>query len=257
MAEMPEFQRRQFAFAAHIREPGANPAPAAIEDRRMAIYRDLFLNNLVSLLGSTFPVLKKLHTRDDWRRLVRTFMARHRAHTPYFLEIPREFLNFLEKEYKAHEGDLPVLPELAHYEWVELALSVAPDADPDENGSVDADGDLLDGVPVRSSLAWSFSYRYPVHRISPEYIPVAPGEQRTHLVVYRQADDEDGFMELRPNTARLLEMIGDQEDATGRALLKRLAAEIDWPDADSLIAHGAEALAGMREAGILLGTRKI
>jgi hypothetical protein len=223
----------------------------------MAIYRDLFLNNLVSLLGSTFPVLKKLHTRDDWRRLVRTFMARHRAHTPYFLEIPREFLNFLEKEYKAHEGDLPFLPELAHYEWVELALSVAPDADPDENGSVDADGDLLDGVPVRSSLAWSFSYRYPVHRISPEYIPVAPGEQRTHLVVYRQADDEVGFMELNPVTARLLEMIGDKEDATGRALLKRLAAEIDWPDPDSLIAHGAEALAGMREAGILVGTRKI
>jgi hypothetical protein len=97
MAEMPEFQRRQFAFAAHIREPDANPRPAEIEDRRMAIYRELFLNNLVSLLGSTFPVLKKLYARDDWRRLVRGFMARHRAHTPYFLEIPREFLTFLEK----------------------------------------------------------------------------------------------------------------------------------------------------------------
>lgn len=257
MAEMQDFQRWQFAFAAHIREPDANPLPAAIEDRRMAIYRELFLNNLVSLLGSTFPVLKKLHAREDWRRLVRAFMARHRAHTPYFLEVPREFLNFLEKEYDARQGDLPFLVELAHYEWVELALSVAPDADPEENGPVDPDGDLLDGMPVRSSLAWSFTYRYPVHRISPEYIPDAPGEQPTHLVVYRRADDEIGFMALNPVTARLLAMIGDNEDTTGRMLLERLAAEIDWPDPDSLVAHGAEVLAGMRAAGILLGTRRI
>lgn len=257
MAEMPEFQRRQFAFAAHIREPDANPAPAAIEDRRMAIYRDLFFNNLVSLLGSTFPVLRKLHARDDWRRLVRAFMARHRAHTPYFLEIPREFLIFLEKEYEARENDLPFLVELAHYEWAELALSVAPDPDPGERDLVDPDGNLLDGVPVRSSLAWPLTYRYPVHRISPEYRPEAPGEQPTHLVVYRQADDEVGFMTLNPVTARLLAMIGDGGEATGRVLLERLAAEIGWPDPQSLVAHGAEALAGMRDAGILLGTRKI
>jgi hypothetical protein len=254
MAEMPEFQRRQFAFAAHIREPDANPRPAEIEDRRMAIYRELFLNNLVSLLGSTFPVLKKLYARDDWRRLVRAFMARHRAHTPYFLEIPREFLTFLEKTYEPRNVDPPFLVELAHYEWVELALSVAPE--PGVNEAVDADGDLLDGVPVRSALAWPFTYRYPVHRIAQDYAPETPGAQPTHLVVYRRADDEVGFMELNPVTARLLEMIGDNADATGRALLEKLAAEIGWPDPGALVGHGSEALAGMREAGILLGTRK-
>ncbi|MDH4254937.1 MAG: DNA-binding domain-containing protein, partial [Gammaproteobacteria bacterium] len=56
MAERPAFQRRQYEFAAHIRDPDANPPPAGIEDRRMAIYRELFYNNLLSLLGSTFPV---------------------------------------------------------------------------------------------------------------------------------------------------------------------------------------------------------
>lgn len=257
MAEMPDFQRRQFAFAAHIREPEANPAPAAIEDRRMAIYRELFFNNLVSLLGSTFPVLKKLHPPDEWRRLVRAFMVRHRAHTPYFLEIPREFLNFLEKEYEHRADDLPFLVELAHYEWVELALSIAPDGAPDENSFVDADGDLLEGVPVRSPLAWPFSYRYPVHRISPEFIPDAPGGQPTHLVVYRRADDEVGFMELNPVSARLLEMIGGNDGrATGRALLEKLAAELDWADTEAFLRHGVQALAEMRDAGILLGTRR-
>ena len=255
MAEAPEFQRRQFAFAAHIRDPETHPAPASIEDRRMAIYRDLFLNNLVSLLGSTFPVLRKLHTRNEWRRLVRAFMARHRAHTPYFLEVPREFLNFLEKEYEIQAEDLPFLVELAHYEWVELALSVAPDER--DSDLVDRDGDLLDGVPVRSTLAWPVSYAYPVHRISPQYIPDSPGEQTTHLVVYRRPDNEVGFMELNPVTARLLEMIGDNaRQVPGRALLEELASEINWRDSAALVRHGGLALAEMRDAGILLGTRR-
>lgn len=255
MAERPAFQRRQFAFAAHIRDPDAHPPPPGIEDRRMAVYRELFFNNLSSLLSSTFPVLKKLLTRGRWRRLIRAFMARHRAHTPYFLEIPREFLNFLEKEYEPEASDLPFLRELAHYEWVELALSVTPDEN-DLTG-IDPSGDLLDGVPVRSKLAWAFAYRYPVHRISPNYLPEAPGEQPTHLVVYRRADDELGFMELNPVTARLLEMIGDDgAEATGRTMLERLAAEIEWPDVEGLLRHGGRALEEMRDAEILLGVRK-
>jgi hypothetical protein len=138
---------------------------------------------------------------------------------------------------------------------VELALSVAPDRS--GNGRVDSDGDLLEGVPVRSPLAWSVSYRYPVHRISPQYVPEAPGGQPTHLVVYRRPDDEVGFMELNPVTARLLEMIGDNDrHATGRTLLEALASEINWSDSAALVRHGDRALAEMRDAGILLGTRR-
>lgn len=255
MAERPAFQRRQFAFAAHIRDPEGSPPPAGIEDRRMAIYRELFFNNLSKLLGSTFPVLKKLHTAEQWRRLVRAFMIRHRAHTPYFLEIPREFLYFLEKEHQLSDDDLPFLTELAHYEWVELALSVTTDEN--DLAGVDADGDLLDGIPVRSRLAWSFAYRYPVHRISPEYRPAAPPEQPTHLVVYRRDDDELGFMELNPVSARLLELVGDNAArATGRDLVRRLAAEIGWQDIEGLVEHGGRALAEMRDAGILLGAQR-
>ena len=66
--------------------------------RRMAIYRELFFNNLKSLLSNMFPVLKKLHTDDKWRRLVRKFMQRHQAQTPYFLQLPAEFLDFLQRQ---------------------------------------------------------------------------------------------------------------------------------------------------------------
>lgn len=255
MAETPEFQRKQYAFAAHIRDPESNAAPTGIENRRMAIYRELFFNNLHSLLSSTYPVLKKLHTEQQWRALIREFMVKHEAKTPYFLEIPKEFLAFLEHEHEATDDDLPFLQELAHYEWVELALSVAEQEN--DFKYVDTDGDMLEGVPVVSALAWSFAYRYPVHRISVSFQPADAGEQPTYLTVFRKADDELGFMEMNPVTARLLEMISDNERrSSGKTLLLDLATEMHYPQPEALVQHGVDAMEQMRQSEILLGVAK-
>jgi hypothetical protein len=255
MADRPEFQEKQYAFAAHIRDPRHVPAPEGIEDRRMAIYRELFFNNLRSLLSSTFPVLKKLHTDDRWRRMVRRFMQAHSAQTPYFLELPAEFLNFLQNEYEPEDDDFPFLVELAHYEYIELALSVSEATN--DLADVDPDGDLLAGVPVKSELAWVFAYQFPVHRISTDYLPEAPAEQPVYLAVYRNTDDKVGFLELNPVTAGLLNAIGENEGGeTGDQLLRNLAAEIDYTDADAFVEHGLTALKEMRNLEILTGTRQ-
>ncbi|GMR17560.1 MAG: DUF2063 domain-containing protein [Gammaproteobacteria bacterium] len=255
MPEVPGFQRKQYAFAAHIRDPEKNAAPGQIEDRRMAIYRELFFNNLFNLLSSTFPVLKKLHADERWRALIREFMIRHQARTPYFLEIPREFLNFLETEHQHSADDFPFLQELAHYEWAELALSVAEEQN--DFSGIDPEGDLLRGVPVKSVLAWAFSYRFPVHRISQEYQPQEAGEQPTHLAIFRNADDELGFMELNSISARLLQMIGDNaQQLSGRDLLLQLAGETNYADPEVLVTHGAAAMQQMRATEILLGVAR-
>ena len=254
MSDIPEFQQKQYAFAAHIRDPGKNPAPSGVEDRRMAIYRELFFNNLHNLIGSTFPVLKKIHSRDKFRALVRAFMTDHEAKTPYFLEIPQEFLAFLEHAYELQEDDFPFLVELAHYEWVELALSVSEASN--DYAEIDPEGDLLDGVPVQSALAWNFAYQYPVHRISDEFLPSSPGDTPTFLAICRKSDDDMDFMELNPVTARLLELIGKNESRTGRELLTGRARDIDYPDPDALIKHGGQALQQMRDAEVIVGTRQ-
>lgn len=253
MADLPEFQQKQYAFAAHIRDPEHNPAPGDVEDRRMAIYRELFFNNLHNLIGNTFPVIRKLHDPDKFRALIRNFMITHHAQTPYFLEIPQEFLAFLENEYELHDDDFPFLIELAHYEWVELALSVSEESNDRE--SIDPDGDLLEGIPVRSVLAWSFAYQFPVHRISNDYQPTEPGETPTFLAVCRKSNEDMDFMELNPVTARLLEMIDANDQHSGRELLSKLAKEINYQNAETLVEHGREAMQQMREAEIILGTK--
>ena len=42
---------------------------------------------------------------------------------------------------------------------------------------------------------------------------------------------------------------------TGEALLRALAAEINYADVDALVQHGAAALQDMRQLDILTGTR--
>jgi hypothetical protein len=254
MPERPEFQQKQFAFAAHIRDPDNVPAPAGIEDRRMAVYRDLFFNNLRSLLSNMFPVLKKLHSPEAWSAIIRQFMHRHRATTPYFLQLPTEFLEFLQEEYKPRDNDLPFLLELAHYEYVELALSIS-EAENDLTG-VDPEGDLLVNTPVKSELTWAFAYEYPVHRITTQFQPTEPGAVPTYLAVYRGGGDKVGFLELNPMTAGLLDAIGNNtQGLSGCALLQALARQTRYPDVEALVAHGATALDEMRQLQILTGTR--
>ncbi len=254
MAELPDYQKKQYAFAAHIRDPENVPAPEGIEDRRMAIYRQLFFNNIRNLLANMFPVLRKLHSDDQWHRFVRQFMQRHRAQTPYFLQLPQEFLDFLQNEYESQDDDFPFLIELAHYEYIELALSISEDSN--NLDGIDPDGDLMRQIPVKSALAWVYAYQFPVHRITSEFTPSKPAEQPVFLAVYRRTDDTVGFLELNPVTARLLEAIDDNDaQLPGEALLRSLGEEINYADVDMLLQHGATALAEMRHLEILTGTR--
>jgi hypothetical protein len=127
MADSTTFKEKQYAFAAHIRDPANVAPPEGIDARRMAIYRKLFFNNLFNLLGTFFPVLRKIHTDDQWRRFIRGFMQHHQAKTPYFLQLPEEFLAYLQNEFEPSDEDYPFLLELAHYEYAELALAVSED----------------------------------------------------------------------------------------------------------------------------------
>jgi hypothetical protein len=254
MAEAPEFQKKQLAFAAHIRDPKNVSPPDGVEDRRMAIYRELFFNNISNLLGHTFPVIKKIHSKERWQRFIRQFMQKHRAETPYFLQLPEEFVGFLQNEYEPLEDDFQFLLELAHYEYVEVLASVSENEN--DLGSVAADGDMLEGVPIRSNLVWVYAYQFPVHRISPEFLPEQPGEQPTFLAVYRRDDDKVRFLELNSMTAALLEAIaGNDKDASGRELLRDLALAAQFEDVDAFLAFGEEALTEMRSLGIILGAK--
>ena len=254
MSALPEFKQAQYAFAAHLRDPANNTAPSGIEDRRLKIYRDLFFNNVSGLMAQTFPVLHSLLSEEKWLRTIRDFYANYECHTPLFTELPKEFLDWLS-EHRAAEADDPAfMLELAHYEWVELALSLAPDAElPLE---IHHYGDLLNSAPILSPLAWSLSYHFPVHQISPDFQPDTAGEQPTCLVVYRNRDDEIGFIETNPVTVQLLALLAEngEQQKTGNELLTELATALPQFPAEAIQQGGLQTLEQLRQKDIVLGT---
>lgn len=250
-----DFKQMQYAFTAHIRQPEQNAAPTEIEDRRMKIYRDLFYTNVEGFMSTTYPVLCEILGEQRWHTLIRDYFANHKAHTPLFPEMPREFLVYLEEERQAPADDLPFMLELAHYEWVELALSISELED--DTSKLSKQPDFLNEVPVLSNLAWPLSYHYPVQNISTEFQPEQPGEQATHIVASRAIDEEQvHFTEINPVVARLLQLVADNPgNLTGTQLLTQIANELENTDIDSILSFGQQTLADLHKKNIIIGTQ--
>ncbi|EAW31594.1 hypothetical protein GP2143_08589 [marine gamma proteobacterium HTCC2143] len=238
-------------LTSYIRDPESVDRPEGFEARRLNIYRDLFYKNIEGFISSGFPVLRSLYEDDDWRDIVRDFMIQHRCHTPYFLEISQEFLLYLQNSRVQRAEDPAFMQELAHYEWVELALDVSEE-DLDAVAVI-ADGDLLEGVPRVSPLAWSLAYQYPVHLIGEKFQPQQVAELPTYLIVYRNLDEEVGFMEINSVTARMLEILLQDQSLTGRQVLAQIAAELNHADPRQVVAAGLEIMQQLRGLGIILG----
>ena len=256
MASNETLTEQQDALAAYIRDPERIAPPPDIEERRLRIYRELFFNNVENMLAGNFPVLRRIYGDDGWRALIRDFYRDHGSQTPMFTELAREFLRYLDARADTDTGqnDPPWLRELAHYEWVEMALQLSDARNTDIPH--DPDGDLLAGRPLVSPLAWPLAYTWPVHRIGPDHRPSTPPETPTLLMLRREADGTVSFHALTPLAFRLLQRLDESTGLSGRQQLEALAGEAGAVGDDAFLAEGAAMLARMRAEGTLLGTRR-
>ncbi|EED33311.1 conserved hypothetical protein [gamma proteobacterium NOR5-3] len=233
-------------MAAYLRDPDGASPPANIEARRLQIYRDLVYRNIEGFISSAFPVLRGLYSDDAWERRVRSFIQTHHCKTPLFLRISEEFLSFMAA--LPPEELRPFEAELAHYEWLELAVDVAEgDVPPLRN---------LDAAPCLSELRASLSstarlgsYRYPVHRIGNSFQPESVGDP-SFLLVYRDRESRVQFMELSSGSARLIQEVLVGADSSVAQLLDRLAALWGMP-APQVQEFGWAQLKDFNEAGVI------
>ncbi len=250
-SNLPDFRTVQLDFAAHIRNPDVHPRPADVDERRMKIYLELFYNNIEGFLASGFPIAKQVLGEGRWHQLAREFIHSHGSESPYFLEISQEFLSFLGDRAQVDDSLPEFLLELAHYEWVELALGVSEEEIP--NAGYDPAADFTDGPVVLSPLIWCLAYRWPVHQIGPDHIPSEPPDKATELIVYRRRDDTVAFMEV--NTVTLALMNELEAGQTPQAALKTIAEELPGVDPNVIYEQGIATLHRLRDAEIILGMR--
>ncbi len=250
--EPTDFRARQRAFAAHLRDPDAAPAPADVAPVRMALYAGLYFENLAALVASTFPVLRSLYDDADWRALLREFCRHHPARTPLFTRLGEEFIAYLDRRATDGAGDPPYLLELAHYEYSELAL----DFDETDLTRVPHDpaGDVLAGIPVVSPLARVQAWRYPVQRIGPDLRPGSVPPLPTLLLLVRDRSDSVRFLEIDALTALLLERLQANRELSGQACIDALLASLCREGEPALQESGTAILRHLRERDAVLGT---
>jgi hypothetical protein len=207
-AELADLQSR---FTGFLRDPSGTPMPDGLPPERMRVYQDLVFRNVQSLLASNFPVLEKI-TRGGghWDALTQGFIRDHRAHTPHFPLLALEFLAYLEKLDASPDKPeakiltrYPFAQELAHYEWVELDVQIAPTA---------ALPKFTEPVTLSSRLtlnptAHVLAYQYPVHQIGPDFQPTEAPATPTFLAVYQNPRVQSEFILLTPMAALLLENV--------------------------------------------------
>lgn len=239
---MKDFQQYQYDFTAHIRDPINNPKPDNVDEERMAVYREGVYNNIFESSSICFPVCQATVGEKNWDATIRRFVANHHASSPIFRDIPQELLSFLETD----EATPDYIKQLAHYEWVELAIGgMHSDAPP-----LTTEPDLINQVPVLAPAHMLLQYDYPVQKISAQFKPEAT--ESTHLLVFRKADFEVSFVELNPMVFLLLNHL--KGGLTGKQALTALAEQIQHPEPEKIIEFGHGVLKDLMNQGAVIGT---
>ncbi len=250
----PRFFAVQRAFTQYLRDPDHVAPPADLASERLAVYSHAVIKNAETFMGENFPRVKSLFSAAAWTSLVRDYFRRHASTTPLFVQLPAEFLRYLD-ELRDDPHDPPFLYELAHFEYLETEVS-ADEQRIDERG-FDPAGDLISGVPVVNPTLRLVRYAFPVHRIEPSDPPDDEPGTPTFIVAFRDRGHRFGFIDLNSASARAVEILLRDEGRSGYEIMCAIAAELQHPNPEAVVAAGREILERLAARDAILGTQRL
>lgn len=245
---MTDFQQLQRQFLAHLRNPEQQSLPAGFARQGVGVYVDLLYNKFNDSLTTCFPVTHTILGETAWRQLLKAFIAEHCCLSPYYRQIPDEFVRYLQRE-RGETSDPPFLAELAHFEWTELVLSIA-DAGPVAAEPL-SDAQLLEDTLAFAPVIRLLHYVWPVQHISPAYRPDEQPPFSTHILGFRDADDHVQFISLNPATAGLVLRLQRKDTAT--QVLQELGKDLTPSELSNLLLFGKGILADLHRQGAIIG----
>lgn len=199
---MKPFQQYQKEFVDYLRDPQQAKRPEYAAKARIQVYEKLLFNNVSGFVETAFPVLQSIIPDEKWQALMRRFFANHRCQSPFFIEISKQFLDYLIEHELDLQQEYPYLVSLAHYEWLELSVSVRAESQGELVESHHLDSCQL----TLSESSEPVSYAFPVHQITQEnaHDTVVCTQLQTpvYLVLYRKKNqDSVNFLEVNAVTA--------------------------------------------------------
>lgn len=246
---MTSFQTVQKQFTHAIRNPEQAKPKSEDEARRLAVYQSLFFNNITNFLESGFPVIFDILTEEQGIELTRHFFAEHHCRSPYFAQISKEFVEYLSSAPDCLSAFPDWLPELAHYEWMELDVSIRKTSAPVSFWKDESFPNRLRVSPLASLV----SYAYPVHLLGPDFTAPEMSDNRHYYVIYRNHDDGVDFMVLNPLTAMLINMIEQSDEAMSvEAVVTSLCKQVPALPPQQIETGAQQTLSEMLKRGIVI-----
>lgn len=237
------WQKFQADFGRYLRDPEAENLPDGVVPRRAKVYEELLFNNLSGFINNCFPVCRSLHASSEWTALIRAFFRDWRCHSPRFNDIPKTFLDYLDSDISP-ALKYPWLTQLAHYEWIELAVDTF-----DESALTDTNSTL--DIRVNPSLR-NLVYDWPVQKIGPDFLPEQP--QTTCLLVYRNDQFRVSFTEVNIATHALVNLI-EQGIGNRQSVLEQLAQDMQQSFSESFQLFGLDMIDQLINQQILFGSQ--
>ncbi len=272
---MGQLQDYQAAFTSHLRDPALYARPNGTRAARMAVYREIVFNNICASLTACFPVLHSMLGKRMFKRLMRDCFRYGQFESPLFQDIPAAFVAYLQNHAsdaqqdvetnfhtQTHAAEKPaqgnaslLVPayaaELAHYEWLELAISRQPTRPigAEHLPVVDSAEALATQVIALTEAHYLAQYRYAVHSLSRRNRQPTPAA--TQLLIYRTRSHTIQFVVLNGLTAALLAQIQAQPGMTVEGHLDRLAKQLPAYPRDNLIQGGLQTVFALYQQSAL------
>ncbi|MDO4682529.1 MAG: putative DNA-binding domain-containing protein [Lautropia sp.] len=147
---------------------------------------------MTDIVTRCFPLCRQLIGDEDWKTLLDRFLASDGLHeATHVHQVPRAFIAFLQGPAEA--GQLPPwMPELAHYEWIEMEVISATQKAPEYGPQ---------GIALSPRLRLQ-AYDWPVQQIRPDHVAIAP--ELSFFAVYQNRAGDIRFSQLSPAAAQML-----------------------------------------------------
>ena len=240
-------------LAAFLAEHGVaeDDREAVLAVPRIGLYRRLVRANVVDVIERMMPRARARINEaasGAFDRAVESFLADVGPRTHHLRDVPTEFLDWAAPRLLADPSVPAFGVDLAVYELAEFQMSVAV---------APASAPPVGEVVVDRPLSFAETRRLLALEHAIDELPEAiddrttPRAERTHLLVYRDADAVVRFLRLSPLAAGILGRLFAGE--TLAAALPVACAEAGLALDDHILADTARLLADLAERGLFLG----
>lgn len=243
------FQTQQRAFLNYLRNSSDASPLQGFDADRLKVYAELLYNKFDESLTACFPVINRILGDIAWRALVLEFIDNHTCRTPYYRRIPDEFVQYL-RQIRPEDPELPFLADLAHFEWVELQLSIAEAIDLPHH--ILTAEQLLRAVPVFAPVMQLQTYQWPVEDIGPNYLPTEVPEDITYILGFRDHHEQVQFVALSTATAHLVQRLHNRGLSSEQALAE-MGSHLPDSALSPFMRFGLQTLVELNQRGAIVG----